>query len=243
MIIFPAIDLRGGNCVRLFKGDFSQETVFSDQPAEMALKWESMGAEYLHLVDLDGALAGKSVNRKAVQSILSAIHIPAELGGGIRTMEQIEEALQMGLSRVILGSAAVRDPELVGEACARFGEKIVVGIDARDGIAAVQGWEKSGGVSAVDLAKQMGRLGVKTLIYTDISRDGTLSGINIEATVRLARESGLSVVASGGVSSLADVRLVKSHEKDGLAGVIIGKALYSGTLDLKAALEIAAGED
>ncbi len=243
MIIFPAIDLRGGNCVRLFKGDFSQEKVFSDKPAEMARQWEAMGAEYLHLVDLDGALCGKSVNREAVRSILAAIHIPAELGGGIRSMEQIEEALDMGIERVILGSAAVRDPELVQTACDRFGARIVVGIDARDGIVAIQGWEQSGGVEAIELAKQMAARGVRTLIYTDISRDGTLTGINIEATVRLAKESGLSVVASGGVSSLDDIRLVKQHEKDGLAGVIAGKALYAGTLDLKDALAIAAAED
>ncbi len=243
MIIFPAIDLRGGNCVRLFKGDFSQETVFSDKPAEMARQWEAMGAKYLHLVDLDGALCGKAVNRDAVRSILAAVHIPAELGGGIRSMEQIEAALDMGLDRVILGSAAVHDPDLVQAACARFGARIVVGIDAREGIVAIQGWERSGGVAATELAKRMATLGVKTLIYTDIARDGTLSGVNVEATVRLAKESGLSVVASGGVSSLDDIRRVKQHETDGLAGVIVGKALYAGTVDLKAALAIAAAED
>ena len=242
MIIFPAIDLRGGKCVRLFKGDFSRETIFSDNPSAVAVKWEELGAKYLHVVDLDGALRGKSINRAAIRSILSAVHIPVELGGGIRSLDDIEAALTLGIQRVILGSAAVENPDLVKTAWEKFGERVIVAIDARDGIVATQGWESSGGISAVKLAKQMAACGIKTAIYTDIARDGTLQGINLEATIELAKESGLKVIASGGVSSLDDIRQVKEHEADGLEGVIVGQAIYTGRIDLSRALAIAAGE-
>ena len=241
MIIFPAIDLRGGKCVRLFKGDFSRETIFSDNPSAVAVKWEEMGAQYLHVVDLDGALQGETKNREAIRSILGAVHIPMELGGGLRSLESIERALTGGIQRVILGSAAVENPLLVQEACHRFGDRIVVAIDARrDGIVATQGWESSGNVSALDFAKQMADYGVKTVIYTDISRDGTLSGLNLEGAIELSKVSGLRVVASGGVRSLEDIRAVKAHETAGIEGVIVGQAIYSGRLDLKKALRIAA---
>ena len=240
MIIFPAIDLRGGKCVRLFKGDFSRETIFSDNPSAVAVKWEEMGAQYLHVVDLDGALQGETKNREAIRSILGAVHIPMELGGGVRSLESIERALTGGIQRVILGSAAVENPSLVQEACHRFGDRIVVAIDAQDGIVATQGWESSGNVSALDFAKQMADYGVKTVIYTDISRDGTLSGLNLEGAIELSKVSGLRVVASGGVRSLEDIRAVKAHETDGIEGVIVGQAIYSGRLDLKKALRIAA---
>jgi len=240
MIIFPAIDLRGGKCVRLFKGDFSRETIFSDNPSAVAVKWEEMGAQYLHVVDLDGALQGETKNREAIRSILGAVHIPMELGGGLRSLESIERALTGGIQRVILGSAAVENPLLVQEACHRFGDRIVVAIDARDGIVATQGWESSGNISALDFAKQMADYGVKTVIYTDISRDGTLSGLNLEGAIELSKVSGLRVVASGGVRSLEDIRAVKAHETDGIEGVIVGQAIYSGRLDLKKALRIAA---
>lgn len=243
MIVFPAIDLRGGKCVRLYKGDFSQETVFSEAPAEMAQKWASMGAQYLHVVDLDGALQGKAMNLAAIKDILAAVHIPVELGGGIRSLENIEAALALGIQRVILGSAAVQDPQLVKEACARYGNRIVVGIDARDGVVAIQGWERSGEVKAVALAKEMAAYGVQTIIYTDIARDGTLTGLNLAATVQLAEESGVRVVASGGVSSLEDIRQVKAHEAQGIEGVIVGKAIYTGQIDLRQALKIALAED
>lgn len=243
MIIFPAIDIRGGKCVRLFKGDFSKETVFSDAPEEMAKKWAAMGAKYLHLVDLDGALQGQSVNLPVIKKIIDTVDIPVELGGGIRTMENIDTLLELGVQRVILGSVAVKNPELVKEACAKYGKRIVVGIDARDGIVAVEGWGISGDVPAVKLAKEMAKAGVKTIIYTDISRDGTLEGINIEATTQLAKESGIKIVASGGVASLEDIKKVKAHEKDGIEGVITGKAIYTEKLDLAAALEIAGRED
>lgn len=243
MIIFPAIDIRGGKCVRLLKGDFAKETVFSDKPEEMAKKWQAQGAEFLHLVDLDGALAGKSQNLATVEKILAAVDIPVELGGGIRTMENIDDVLALGVRRVILGSVAVRDPELVREACAKYGDRIVVGIDAKDGIVAVDGWGVSGDVEATALAREMKKAGVRTIIYTDISRDGTLSGVNVEATAKLARESGVVIVASGGVKSIADIEALKPYEKDGIEGVIVGKSIYMGTLDLAKAIEIAAKED
>jgi len=239
MIVFPAIDIRDGKCVRLLKGDFQQETIFSDSPAAMAKKWQSQGAKYLHLVDLDGALAGSSQNLTAIKEILSVVDIPVELGGGIRTMEQIETLLALGITRVILGSAAVKNPDLVRKACAKFGERIVVGIDAKDGIVAVEGWGKSGNIGVIELAQKMKAAGVKTIIYTDINRDGTLSGVNVEATVKLAQESGIKIVASGGVKSLEDIRVLKAQEAAGIEGVIAGKSIYMGTLDLAAAIKIA----
>lgn len=243
MIIFPAIDIRGGKCVRLLKGDFAKETVFSDKPEDMAKKWQAQGAEFLHLVDLDGALKGKSQNLATVEKILAAVDIPVELGGGIRTMENIDEVLKLGVRRVILGSVAVRSPELVREACAKYGDRIVVGIDAKDGIVAVDGWGVSGNVEATALAKEMKKAGVKTIIYTDISRDGTLAGVNVEATAKLARESGVNIVASGGVKSIDDIKALKPYEKDGIEGVIVGKSIYMGTLDLAEAIAIASKED
>ena len=243
MMIFPAIDLRGGHCVRLYKGDFSKEEIFSDHPGEMAKKWEGMGAKYLHVVDLDGARGGQSENLTAIREILSSVQIPIELGGGIRTMEQIESILALGVRRVILGSAAVESPELVREAVEKYGERIVVGIDARDGVVAVKGWEESGGVEAVEFAKNMTALGVRTIIHTDISRDGTLSGVNVEASAALAKASGAEVVVSGGVSSMKDIKKVKMHEKDGLVGVIAGKAIYTGALDLSTAIAFAEAGD
>ena len=239
MIIFPAIDIRGGKCVRLLKGDFKRETIFSDSPADMARKWQAQGAEYLHLVDLDGALAGSSQNLTAIEKILESVDIPTELGGGIRTMEQIDKLLAMGITRVILGSAAVKNPALVREACAKYGERIVVGIDAKDGIVAVEGWGESGNIGVTELAQEMRKAGVKTIIYTDISRDGTLSGVNVEATVKLAQESGIKIVASGGVKSLDDIKALKEQEDAGIEGVIAGKAIYMGTLDLAEAIKTA----
>lgn len=236
MTIYPAIDIRGERCVRLYKGDFSREEVFSDDPAAVAKKWEEAGARWLHIVDLDGARAGHLVNGDAIGKILSTINIPAELGGGIRTMDDIERALAMGIRRVILGSVAVNDPTLVALAVKRYGERIAVGIDARDGIVQVAGWEASGGVDAVDFAKKMSEAGVMTLIHTDVSRDGTLTGANVAASVEIAKASGASVIVSGGVSSVDDIVRVKRHEAEGLAGVIVGKALYTGAVELCDAL-------
>ena len=238
MVIFPAIDIRGGKCVRLFKGDFAQETVFSDKPEEMAAKWEAQGGKFLHLVDLDGALAGRSVNLAVVKRIVDTVKIPVELGGGIRTMENIDEVLALGVQRVILGSVAVKNPALVKEACQKYGDRVVVGIDAKDGIVAVDGWGVSGDVEVTVLAKELAKAGVKTIIYTDISRDGTLSGVNVEATARLARESGVKIVASGGVKSLDDIEALLPYEKDGIEGVIVGKSIYTGSLDLQEAIAL-----
>lgn len=244
MIIFPAIDIRNGKCVRLVKGDFKQETVFSERPEIMAKQWEEQGGQYLHLVDLDGALKGQSQNLDVVEMILKTVNIPVELGGGIRTIENIKRVLEMGVSRVILGSVAVKNPQLVQEACKKYGsERIVVGIDAKDGIVAVDGWGVSGNVEAKKLAKQMVDLaGVKHIIYTDISRDGTLSGVNAEATAQIAKYSGAKVVASGGVSSIEDIKILKNYEQFGIEGVIVGKAIYTNNLSLVEAIQIAKEE-
>lgn len=241
MIIFPAIDIRGGKCVRLTEGRFDQETVFADNPVEMALRWAREGAEFLHVVDLDGALAGKSMNLSTVTEIAKAVTIPVQLGGGIRTMENIDEVLKAGIHRVILGSIAVRQPELVKAACKEYGERIVVGIDARDGQVAVEGWGVTGGIGAEELAKRMAAAGVARIIYTDISRDGTLSGVNVPATRSLARAAGIPVIASGGVSGIDDILAVKQASPDGVEGVIVGKAIYTGSLLLPEAINVARG--
>ena len=232
MLILPAIDLRGGNCVRLIKGDFKQETIYSEHPEEIALRWEGEDAEFLHVVDLDGALAGEPQNMDAIKRILQAVTIPIEVGGGIRSMESIDRLLSIGVSRVILGSVAVHKEELVQEACSTYGNRIVVGIDAKKGIVATDGWEKSGGISAVELAKKLGAFGLETIIYTDISRDGTLSGVNVTETAHLARASGIKVIASGGVKSISDIEELKKRECDGIIGVIVGKSIYEETLSL-----------
>ena len=239
MIIYPAIDIRGGRCVRLTEGRFDAETVFADDPAEMALKWAGLGAEFLHLVDLDGALAGEGKNVPVIERILQSVNIPVQLGGGIRNLETIEKLLSLGVSRLILGSAAVKNPQLVEEACKKYPGHIAVGIDAKNGDVAIEGWGKGSGVAATELAKKMAAYGVETIIYTDISRDGMLSGVNVEATAALARVCGVPIIASGGVASLEDIRRVKAVESDGVQGCIIGKAIYTGAVDLKAALALA----
>ena len=236
MLILPAIDLRGGNCVRLVKGDFKQETIYREHPEENALRWEGEGAEFLHVVDLDGALAGEPQNMDAIKRILQAVTIPVEVGGGIRSMESIDRLLSIGVSRVILGSVAVHKEELVQAACSAYGNRIVVGIDAKKGIVATDGWEKSGDISAVELAKKLGTFGLETIIYTDISRDGTLSGVNVTETAHLARASGIKVIASGGVKSISDIEELKKRECDGIIGVIVGKSIYEGTLSLTEAI-------
>jgi len=239
MIIFPAIDLRDGKCVRLLRGDFAKETVYSSNPENVALRWVREGAEYLHVVDLDGALAGKPQNTEVIKKILSSVQIPIEVGGGIRTLETIENTLELGVKRVILGSVAVQNRSLVKEACQRYRDRIVVGIDAKDGITVIDGWGVSGGIPAVELAKELASFGLKTIIYTDISRDGTLSGVNIEATSKLAIESGVDIIASGGVKSLEDIHALKKREVDGIVGVIAGKSIYEGTLSLSEAIAAA----
>lgn len=242
MIIYPAIDIRGGRCVRLTEGRFDAETVFADDPAEMALKWAGLGAEFLHLVDLDGALAGEGKNVPVIQRILKSVSIPVQLGGGIRNLETIEKLLELGVTRLILGSAAVKNPELVAEACKKYPGHIAVGIDAKNGEVAIEGWGQGSGVAATELAQKMASFGVETIIYTDISRDGMLSGVNVETTAALARACGVPIIASGGVASLDDIRRVKAVEGDGVQGCIIGKAIYTGAVDLKEALALAKEE-
>jgi len=241
MIIFPAIDIRGGKCVRLTEGRFDRETVFADNPVDMAVRWQAEGGEFLHVVDLDGALAGKPVNLGVIAQIVQAVAMPVQLGGGIRTLAVIEEILTAGVSRVILGSVAVKNPELVSEACRLYGERIVVGIDARDGQAAVEGWGVTGGIGAEELAKRMAAAGVQRIIYTDISRDGTLSGVNAAAAAALSKAAGIPVIASGGVGSVKDIKEVRKAGP-AIEGVIVGKALYTGAVTLAQALSAARGE-
>ena len=234
MILLPAIDLKDGKCVRLRKGDFNEKTVYSDEPWEIAKGFEEAGAEIIHLVDLDGALVGHSVNADVIKKITSSVNIPCELGGGIRSIEAIEAAVNLGVSRVILGTIAVSDPDFVTKAVEMFGhEKIVVGIDAKEGMVATHGWDTVSNVTSVDLALDMKKRGVRTIIYTDIARDGMLSGPNVEQTLKLKTETGMTVIASGGVSCLDD--LIKLNES-GIDGSIIGKAIYENKIDLKEAV-------
>jgi phosphoribosylformimino-5-aminoimidazole carboxamide ribotide isomerase len=241
MIIFPAIDIRGGKCVRLEEGRFDRETVFAENPLEAARRWIEAGSEWLHIVDLDGARAGKPVNLKVVEEIARAFDVQIQLGGGVRTMESVATILSFGVQRVILGSVAVRSPALVSQVCAEYGEQIVIGIDARNGEVAVDGWEKSGLLQADELALRMKKAGATRIIYTDISRDGMLTGVNVAATLQLADKSGLKVIASGGVRGLEDIQALQPLTERGVEGVIIGKALYTGAISLKDALRVAQG--
>jgi phosphoribosylformimino-5-aminoimidazole carboxamide ribotide isomerase len=238
MIVIPAIDLKNGQCVRLEQGLMEKDTVYSDDPAAMARHWQDEGGELLHLVDLDGAFAGVPKNRTAIQAIVAAVDIPMELGGGIRDLETIEAYLELGIERVILGTVAKENPTLVAEACRRFPGRIVVGIDARDGMVAVRGWAELTAKKAIDLAKEMEDLGVTAIIYTDIARDGMMQGPNLAATAALARAISIPVIASGGVSSLDDIRRLLKIETAGLAGVITGKAIYNGSLNLREAVAL-----
>lgn len=242
MIIFPAIDIRGGKCVRLEEGRFDRETVFAENPVDAAQRWVEAGAEWLHIVDLDGARAGKAANLAAVTEIVRKFKVKIQLGGGIRTAETVREALDAGVNRVILGSVAVKSPELVEKVCREFGQRIVIGIDARGTDVAVEGWEKSGMIQVDDLALRMKEAGAARIIYTDISRDGMLTGINAPATLALAQKSGLPVIASGGVKGMEDIIALQSMESGGIEGVIIGKALYTGAISLSDALKAARGE-
>ena len=240
MIVFPAIDLKDGQCVRLLKGDMRAATVFIDDPAAQARAFEAQGFRWLHVVDLDGAVTGKAVNTPAIESILRAVAIPVQLGGGIRDPASIERWLERGVRRVILGTAALRNPDLVREACHAFPGSIAVGIDARGGKVAVEGWARTSGISAVDLALKFEDAGVAVIVYTDIERDGALAGVNVEATADLARRLETPVIASGGVASLDDIRALQRHESDGIEGVICGRALYDGRIEPKAALALTA---
>lgn len=237
MLLIPAIDLKDGHCVRLKQGEMSQSTTFSENPAEMARRWVDAGARRLHLVDLNGAFAGKPVNESAVKAILAEVggEIPVQLGGGIRDLDTVERYLDDGLGFIIIGTAAVKNPGFVRDACSAFGGHIIVGLDARDGKVATDGWSKLTGHEVVDLAKKFQDYGVEGVIYTDIGRDGMLSGINIEATVKLARALTVPVFASGGLSSLDDIEKLCAVEDQGIEGVICGRAIYSGDLDFATA--------
>ncbi len=239
MEIIPAVDIRGGQCVRLYKGRFDQETVYHKNPADMAAKWSDQGASWLHVVDLDGAKTGRPVNRDAVRAIAGKIDIPFEIGGGIRDLEGVRAYLDLGASRVILGTAAVEDPDLLKKACAEFPGRVALGIDAKDGYVAVSGWRETRPVTAVELALQLSVHSPAVIIYTDISRDGTHQGVNVEATAELCRAVDIPIIAAGGVSTLEHVRALLPLARSGLAGVITGKALYDGTMDLAEALALA----
>jgi phosphoribosylformimino-5-aminoimidazole carboxamide ribotide isomerase len=233
MIFFPAIDLKDGKCVRLFKGDMNQATIFNNNPSSQALEFEKLGFEFLHLVDLDGALAGRSVNKSSIQEILKTVKIPTQLGGGIRTLQDIEEALSLGITRVILGTIALTNPKLVIEACKKFPGKIVIGIDAKNGLVATQGWVEDSKISAIELGKRLEYCGASAIIYTDISRDGTLSGFDFEGTKQLAQNLLIPIIASGGVASDDDVAKVRQLKKDGVVGAIVGRALYEKKISLE----------
>ncbi|MGA7829086.1 MAG: 1-(5-phosphoribosyl)-5-[(5-phosphoribosylamino)methylideneamino]imidazole-4-carboxamide isomerase [Geobacteraceae bacterium] len=241
MIVIPAIDLKDGQCVRLEQGLMERDTVFCDSPAEQALTWQKQGAELLHLVDLNGAFAGEPKNRSSIEEIVRTVSIPTQLGGGIRDIKTIDAYLSLGINRVILGTAAQRNPELVRDACRLFPGQIVVGIDAKDGMVAVQGWAEVTDISARDLAKKFEGFGVAAVIYTDISRDGMLIGPNIEATRALAEAVAIPIIASGGVSKMADIEALMAVEESGVVGVITGKAIYTGAICLADAIALTKG--
>jgi phosphoribosylformimino-5-aminoimidazole carboxamide ribotide isomerase len=237
MLLIPAIDLKDGKCVRLKQGDMNESTTFGEDPAAMARRWVDAGARRLHLVDLNGAFAGKPVNEAAIKAIIAEVgeEIPVQLGGGIRDLDTIERYLDDGLSYIIIGTAAVKNPGFLRDACSAFGGHIMVGLDAKDGRVATDGWSKLTGHEVVDLAKKFEDYGVEGVIYTDIGRDGMLSGINIDATVKLAQALSIPVVASGGLSNLADIEALCGIESEGVEGVICGRAIYSGDLDFAVA--------
>jgi len=242
MILFPAIDLKDGQCVRLKLGDMQQATVFNDDPAAQAKSFEDQGFEYLHVVDLNGAFAGRSVNGDAVQAILDAVSFPVQLGGGIRTIAHIEEWLDRGLARVILGTIAVRDPALVREAARLFPGQVAVGIDARGGKVAVEGWAETSELTAIELGQRFEGAGVAAIIYTDIDRDGVLKGINWPSTLELAEAVSIPVIASGGLASMDDIRTMTEPRYQLLAGAISGRALYDGRIDSREAIALLKGQ-
>ena len=237
LTLYPAIDLKAGQCVRLRRGEMDEATVYDADPAARARRWQAVGFRWLHVVDLDGAFAGRSVNGAAVAAILAAVSIPVQLGGGIRDIAGIEAWLAAGVRRVVLGSAAVRTPALVRDACRSFPGRVAVGIDARDGKVAIEGWAETSGIAAVDLARRLEDAGVAAIIYTDIGRDGTLAGLSIEQTVALARRITTPVIASGGAAGLSDLTALRREaEGTGIEGVVVGRALYDGRIDPAAAL-------
>ncbi len=238
MILYPAIDLKDGECVRLLRGEMTKATVFNKDPAAQARAFADKGCEWVHVVDLDGATAGRPVNQAAIEAILKAITIPIQLGGGLRDLDTIDAWLAAGITRAILGTAALRNPELVREACRRHPKRIAVGIDARDGFVAIEGWTTTSTVRAIELGLRLEDAGAAAIIYTDINRDGAMTGVNVEATVELAWALTTPVIASGGVASLDDLRALKTESGAGIEGVICGRALYDGRIDPAAAVKL-----
>ncbi len=230
MILFPAIDIRDGKCVRLIQGDYNKEIIYGDSPTEMALLWEKQGAEYIHIVDLDGAKTGNSSNRLAIQAVAKAVSIPIQVGGGIRSMEIIDEHISSGVSRIIIGTAAINNRSFLKEAVEKYDDKIAVSIDARNGLVATDGWTEMSDIKAIDLLKELEVIGVKTVVYTDIFKDGMMQGPNLEELLTMDKASTIDIVASGGVSTKEDIEKLK---KMNLYGAIIGKALYDGALSLE----------
>ncbi len=235
MIIIPAIDIKAGKCVRLLQGKMDKEIVYSDKPEDMAKKWSDAGAKVLHVVDLDGATSKKPENLDTVKKIVNSVDIPLRLGGGIRNMKTADMLFDIGIDKIVIGTEAVRNPDFVEKACAKYPEKIIVGIDAKDGMASIEGWEETTSVSAVDLAKKFENCGVAAINFTDIARDGMQRGVNIEATRIIAESVSIPIIASGGVSGIEDIKKLLEIR---VAGVITGKALYTGALDLKEAIKI-----
>jgi phosphoribosylformimino-5-aminoimidazole carboxamide ribotide isomerase len=238
VILFPAIDLKNGQCVRLEQGDMARATVFNLDPAEQAKTFAAQGFEYLHVVDLDGAFAGKPINAQAVEAMLLAVKLPVQLGGGIRDLATIEGWLEKGITRVIIGTAAVRDPGLVKAAAKRFAGRVAVGLDARDGKVAVEGWAETSHVTALEIARRFEDAGVAAIIFTDIARDGLLKGLNLDATIALAEAVSIPVIASGGLASIEDIKALVAPRANRLAGAVAGRALYDGRLDASAALAL-----
>ena len=238
MLIIPAIDIKNGRCVRLFQGDMNKETIYFDRPIDAARHWVKEGATFIHVVDLNGAVEGRPVHTREVEAICKETGLSVELGGGLRSPESVEAALALGVSRVVIGTAAYDNQELLRVLCKQFPGKIVVGIDARDGRVAVKGWKETTSMDAVELAKRCQADGASRIIYTDISRDGTRQGVNVEETAKLARSVRIPVIASGGVATLGDIRRLLPLEKEGVEGVIVGRALYSGALTLSDAISV-----
>lgn len=235
-IIYPAIDIRGGKCVRLFQGDYAQETVYADSPVEMAKRWVEQGAAWVHLVDLDGAKEGKPANAELIKEIAKSVSVPVQVGGGIRSEEQIADYLEAGVARVIVGTAAIEDEPFTKRILQAYGDKIAIGLDCRNGLVATRGWLTTTDVLATELAKRLVSYGAETFIYTDIARDGTMTGPNVEEIAGLAVATGKSVIASGGVSKLDDLLALSAHAGDGVSGAIVGKALYTDAFTLDEAL-------
>ncbi|OXL86549.1 1-(5-phosphoribosyl)-5-[(5-phosphoribosylamino)methylideneamino]imidazole-4-carboxamide isomerase [Paenibacillus sp. SSG-1] len=235
-IIYPAIDIRGGKCVRLVQGDYNQETVYNDSPLEAAKAWEAQGGAYIHLVDLDGAKAGRPVNDEVIGAIAKGVQVPVQVGGGLRTLDDVKRLLGLGVSRVIIGTAAIEDRAFTEAVLGTYGDRVAIGIDARNGYVATRGWLETSEVKAEELAKELAAKGAETFIFTDISRDGMMQGPNIEAIVSLAKASGRTVIASGGVTVTEDLLNLSGHHGDGVGGAIVGKALYTGSIQLADAL-------